>query len=599
MLNKYLSLIFLSIALMANDQISVQLLWKHQFEFAGFYVAKQKGFYKDVGLDVDIKEYQVDTNIVQDVLKQKSTFGVGYPDVVLQGNKVVLLSAFLQTSAHVIATTNPNIKTIKDFKNKTIMIGEEAKKDVAFVGMLSTQNLTFNDLTTVKPTFNIQDLIDKKCDLKTIFISNEAYELDKQHIKYRIFDPRDYGYDFYTDILFSSSQYTKQHPQIVDKFNKATKKGWIWAFNHIDQSVDIILKNYNTNKTKEQLIYEAGVLKSLAFYKTNDFGKIKKSRIKEIYDIYYMLDMVTKDVNFNEMIFDIKHTEPISPIPLHPVYDHKKAKLGKKLFYDTRLSRNNTVNCATCHILQVGGDDNAQFSTGINGSIGSINSPTVLNAKYNISQFWDGRAKDLQEQAMGPVQNPVEMGYNFPDLIKRLKQDKELLAQFKEIYKDGITKYTITDAIAEFEKALTTPNAPFDKYLRGDKNAISKDAKEGYKLFKKLGCIACHNGINLGGNLYQKVGVYYTFSTQVKSLGMMSLTGNVIDKNYFKVPTLRNISQTAPYFHSGDIQTLKEAVEVMGKMQLGIDLSKDQVDKIIKFLKTLDGEQPQIIKDEQ
>jgi len=271
--------------------------------------------------------------------------------------------------------------------------------------------------------------------------------------------------------------------------------------------------------------------------------------------------------------------------------------LGKKLFYDTRLSGNNTINCASCHILEIGGDDNMQFSTGINGSIGNINSPTVLNARYNISQFWDGRAKDLKEQAAGPIENPVEMGHNFIRLVKELKTDKKLLKEFKAIYKDGITKDNITDAISEFEKALTTPNGKFDKYLRGDKDAISKDAKQGYKKFKSYGCIYCHSGINVGGNLYQKIGIFHEFSTKVKSLGMMSLTGNMIDKNYFKVPTLRNVSQTAPYFHSGDVETLKEAVEIMANIQLNLDLPKEDVKQIVEFLKTLDGELPAIIRD--
>jgi len=598
MINKLFLIILCMISSYANDKVSIQLLWKHQFQFAGIYIAKYKGFYNDVGLDVNIKEFNFGTDIANDVISQKSTFGIGYSNIVLESNKVVLLNAFFQTSPHVIVTTNPKITTIDDFKGKRLMTDDSSTKSVEFNGMLNPKDVVFKDLKLLKHTFNIQDLIDKKCDLMTVYTSNELYELDKQNINYMIFDPRDYGYDFYSDILFTSAKYAKQNPMIVKKFKEQTIRGWIWAFEHIEETVDIIQKNYKTNKSNDSLLYEAGILKSLAYYKTNQFGKIKQSKIKEIYNVYYMLDMVKNDINFNKMIFDTKMQEPIYPIPLNPVYDYNKAKLGKKLFYDTRLSGNNTINCASCHILEIGGDDNSQFSTGINGSIGNINSPTVLNAKYNISQFWDGRAKDLKEQAMGPIENPIEMGNSFKTLVKELKEDNKLLNEFNYLYKDGITKANITDAIAEFEKALTTPNGKFDKYLRGDQNAISQDAKDGYKLFKQLGCINCHNGINVGGNLYQKVGVFHKFSTKVMSLGIMSLTGNVIDKNYFRVPMLRNISQTAPYFHSGDIDTLENAVKIMANIQLGLKLPKKDVNKIVKFLKTLDGELPAIIKDD-
>jgi len=288
--------------------------------------------------------------------------------------------------------------------------------------------------------------------------------------------------------------------------------------------------------------------------------------------------------------------ELITPIPLEIKYDKQKALLGKKLFFDTRLSEDNSMSCASCHILDEGGDDNLQFSVGINGQIGNINAPTVYNSVFNIAQFWDGRAADLQEQAHGPIENPIEMGTQINKVITKLQKDTILKKEFDELYKEGITAHSITDAIAHFETALITPNAPFDKYLKGDEKAIDEDAKEGYKLFVEYGCISCHNGVNIGGNLFQKVGLIKEFETTVKSLGKYDVTGNKFDINYFKVPTLRNISKTSPYFHDGSIFDLQSAIKVMLKIQLGVVASSSEIDKIAKFLKTLDGEIPNIIR---
>ncbi|GEM_PF-350400 len=579
-----------------NHKVSVQLLWKHQFEFAGIYVAKNKGFYQEANLDVDIIPFDANSDMVQNVLQQKITFGIGYPSIILHGNDVVLLNAFFQSSPHIIVTTNPNIKNIKDFKNKTIMINMDAVKIAAFAGMLSSGGITFADLKKVKHQYNLDSIIHHKVDLMPMYMSNELYLLDKKNIYYKIFDPRDFGFDFYTDILFTSLNFVKQHPKEVAAFQKATIKGWLWAFEHIEESVDLILKYYNTSKTKDALLHEAHVLKNLAFYKTEVFGQIKASKLKEIYNTYYMLDIVKKDLNVQKLIFGFVYQEPIIPIPQHIEYNVQKAKLGKNLFFDTRLSADNTVSCATCHVIEEGGDDNAQFSTGIKGSLGHINSPTVLNARYNIAQFWDGRAKDLKEQVKGPIENPVEMGHSLEGVEQVLKRDHKLLNEFNHIYTTDLTQENIMDAIAEFEKTLITPNCQFDKYLRGDKTAITKYAQDGYNLFKKYGCINCHNGINIGGNLFQKVGIYPKFSTEVHNLGMTSLAGNLVDKFYFKVPSLRNICKTAPYFHTGDINSLERAVKIISYMQLGIVLSQRDTDKIMSFLQSLDGEYPEFMK---
>jgi cytochrome c peroxidase len=239
--------------------------------------------------------------------------------------------------------------------------------------------------------------------------------------------------------------------------------------------------------------------------------------------------------------------------------------------------------------LAAGGDDNLQYSFGINAQEGNMNSPTVLNATNNFRQFWDGRAKNLQVQAAGPIENPVEMGFSFKKLIPKLNKS-EYKALFAKIYKEGITKNSITDAIAEYEKTLVTPNAPFDKYLRGDKNALTQKQKEGYELFKSKGCISCHHGVNLGGNLYSKFGVVQ--DSKSTSLGRYNVTHKNRDKYYFKVPTLRNITLTAPYFHDGRTQSLEEAIKIMSQLQLGRYFTQDEVEKIEAFLYSLEGEIP-------
>lgn len=277
----------------------------------------------------------------------------------------------------------------------------------------------------------------------------------------------------------------------------------------------------------------------------------------------------------------------ITPIPNHLKINKEKAQLGKLLFNDTRLSRDDTISCASCHFLKEGGDDNLKVSIGINGLKGELNAPTVLNSVFNFRQFWDGRAKTLQEQVLGPIENPVEMDNDFKILVPKLKKT-EYKQLFLNIYKEGITKESISDAISEYEKTLITPNSPFDRYLRGDKNAITKIQKEGYELFKEKGCISCHHGINIGGNLYSKFGVM--INPDIKNLGKFNLTNNEDDKYSFKVPSLRNIEKTPPYFHDGRVSDLNEVVKLMTLYQLGRDISDAEVFKIVEFLKSLNGE---------
>ena len=281
--------------------------------------------------------------------------------------------------------------------------------------------------------------------------------------------------------------------------------------------------------------------------------------------------------------------EPITPIPLSVEVDIEKVNLGKKLFFDTILSADNTISCATCHDLQNGGDDGLKFSFGIKGQEGDINSPTIYNAVYNFRQFWNGRAKNLTHQVFGPVEDPIEMGHKFNELVVVLNQTP-YKKEFLDIYKDGVTKNNIADSIAEYEKTLITPNAPFDKYLRGDKSAISQKQKDGYELFKTKGCIACHHGVNVGGNLYNKFGVMKDVKS--RRFGRYEVTKNEVDKYYFKVPSLRNIALTSPYLHDGRYNELEDVVKFMAQYQLGRLVSQEEVEKIVSFLKSLTGEIP-------
>ena len=286
--------------------------------------------------------------------------------------------------------------------------------------------------------------------------------------------------------------------------------------------------------------------------------------------------------------------EPVTPLPKNVPVNADKAALGKALFFDPILSRDGTVSCASCHDIFSGGDDGKKVSVGINNQKGTINAPTVLNAIFNFRQFWDGRARDLAEQAAGPIENPVEMGNSFPSLIRTLK-NSHYKAKFDKIYKEGITKATITDAIAEFEKTLITPDSPFDRYLRGDKSAITQKQKEGYALFKSKGCIACHHGRNVGGNMYNKFGIILSIDDD--NLGRYNVTNNPSDKHFFKVPSLRNVTKTAPYFHNGSIRDLREAVYFMAKHQIGRPITDTEVSKIVAFLHALDGDIPQSMQE--
>ena len=286
--------------------------------------------------------------------------------------------------------------------------------------------------------------------------------------------------------------------------------------------------------------------------------------------------------------------ELITPIPNTIKYDIKKAILGKKLFYEVKLSHNNSISCASCHILEDGGDDNIRVSFGINGKEGKRNSLTVFNSRYNSYQLWDASVKSLKEQAYGPIHNLAEMGSNFEEIINKLKKDKYYNEKFKKLY-GNLTENNIIDAIVEFENTLITPNSRFDQYLNGNISILTVDEMKGYTYFKEYGCISCHNGINIGGNLIQKIGIMSTYKST--DLGRYFIRKDKSDKYYFKVPSLRNVEITSPYFHDGKIKTLSEAVSLMAKYQIGFDISEEEVNKIVAFLKTLTGDTKLLVND--
>lgn len=287
------------------------------------------------------------------------------------------------------------------------------------------------------------------------------------------------------------------------------------------------------------------------------------------------------------------NNELIKPIEAAQVKNQAEVELGKKLFFDPRLSRSGFISCNSCHNLSMGGTDNLKTSIGDKWTQGPINSPTVLNATLNFVQFWDGRAANLQEQAGGPIANPKEMAFSHDLAVDILSSIPQYRAEFKEVFKkDKITIEQITRALAAFEETLVTPNSRFDKWLKGDEKAINDQELRGYLLFKNSGCVACHNGVAVGGNSFQKMGVMEPYVTDNESAGRAGVSGDDVDRMKFKVPTLRNVELTYPYFHDGAANTLSEAVETMGRLQLGRKFTKEEVKDIVAFLKTLTGEQP-------
>lgn len=292
------------------------------------------------------------------------------------------------------------------------------------------------------------------------------------------------------------------------------------------------------------------------------------------------------------------------PIPKDNPMSPAKVELGKQLFFDPRLSTNGTISCNSCHDVSGSGTDNRTVSLGVGAKAGGRNAPTVWNAAFMTAQFWDGRAATLEDQAKGPILNAIEM--TMPDeqaVIDRLSSIPGYKEQFAKVFggPNPLTYDNLAKAIAAYERTLITPNSPFDRYIKGDKQALSAAAQRGMKEVEAVGCTGCHNGVNFAGpalpmgqGFYQKFPTF-TDNDYVKKYkldedaGRFTVTKNDADQHMFRVPTWRNVALTAPYFHNGTVKTLDEAVRVMAKTQLNTDLSSQQVTDIVEFLNSLTG----------
>ncbi len=285
--------------------------------------------------------------------------------------------------------------------------------------------------------------------------------------------------------------------------------------------------------------------------------------------------------------------EPIQPVAPAVIANPAMVELGKQLYFDPRLSKSGFISCNSCHNLSMGGTDNLPTSIGHQWQKGPINAPTVLNSRMNIAQFWDGRAKTLQEQAGGPIANPREMAFSHELAVKVVSSIPGYVEEFQRVYDSPeVTVARMTGAIAAFEETLVTPNARFDEWLNGDMTAITSAELSGYQLFKASGCVMCHNGPAVGSASFQKMGLVQPYATANPAEGRVAVTRNEADRFSFKVPTLRNVELTYPYFHDGAAATLHDAVDVMGRVQLGRRFTNEDNATIVAFLRTLTGDQP-------
>jgi len=286
--------------------------------------------------------------------------------------------------------------------------------------------------------------------------------------------------------------------------------------------------------------------------------------------------------------------EPITPIA-PPQVDAAKVELGRKLFYDARLSQTNTAACASCHLLERGGADGRSHPLGADARPLDFNSPSIFNAALNYRLNWRGNFRTLEEQNEAVLLDRRLMNTTWEQLLAKLRVDRDYARAFTALYGNGPERTHVLDALASFQRSLVTPNARFDRYLNGDRDALTPEEEQGYQLFKSYGCTACHQGKNVGGNLLQRFGIFYDPFAQRANisdadLGRYAVTRVDSDRHVFRVPSLRNVAVTAPYFHDGGVASLAEAVDIMARAQLGRDLPGKDIDLIVKFLGTLTGE---------
>lgn len=287
--------------------------------------------------------------------------------------------------------------------------------------------------------------------------------------------------------------------------------------------------------------------------------------------------------------------EPITPIPSTVSLDARRVALGERLFGDTRLSGDNKHSCAACHPLDKGGMDARPRAIATDGAARLRNVPTIYNVGYNFAFNWDGATTTLEEHAARLLTNPAVMNSKWPELLAKLRADAQYPALFESAFADGLTQNNVLNALATFQRSLNTPNAPLDRYLRGERDALDAQQLRGYRLFKSYGCIACHQGRNAGGNLFQKFGVFQepggsSAASGQPDVGRFRVTKVERDRGVFRVPSLRNVALTAPYFHDGRAPTLELAVETMARVQLGRELAAADIGAIVSFLHTLTGE---------
>ncbi len=299
----------------------------------------------------------------------------------------------------------------------------------------------------------------------------------------------------------------------------------------------------------------------------------------------------------------ILRRHPITPLELPTGLDPAKIALGSRLFRDSRLSGDGRISCASCHDLQSSGADAARFSRGVGGVLGDANAPTVFNSALNFRQFWNGRVGTLEEQVGGPLLNPKEMASSWEKVLSVVSGDPSYAKSFREIFGAEPTIATVAQVIAEFERSLVTLDAPFDRYLRGETRALTSKALAGYQKFRSYGCIACHQGAGVGGNMFQAVGVVENYfklrgGSVPSDEGRAAVTGRAEDRHVFKVPGLRNVSRTAPYFHDGSAPDLASAIRTMARVQLGRRLSRRDTDEIVAFLESLSGDLPATVRHE-
>lgn len=287
--------------------------------------------------------------------------------------------------------------------------------------------------------------------------------------------------------------------------------------------------------------------------------------------------------------------EPLKALPAVPQQNPERVELGRQLFNEPRLSLNGNLSCASCHRMEHGGADTTAFSIGFDGQPVAVNTPSVFNASLNFRQFWDGRSISLESQIHEVLQSSAQMGSTWDHVLQTLNADPTYKSAFAKAYPNGVTQINVQNALTSYERTLVSANSRFDQYLQGNTDALTTEEKYGYQRFKSYGCIACHQGVNIGGNMFQKLGVMADYfeargNPTEADLGRYLVTKDEEDRNVFKVPSLRNVAVTAPYFHDGSAKTLEDAVDVMFKFQLGRVPSDEDKTLIIQFLKTLTGE---------